>query len=295
MRIVLAGGGGFIGSHLIPYFEQQGHEVVALSRKPDSPHFWNPEAGVLDTSLLEGSTVVINLCGENVFGRWTEQKKVKIRESRIGTTHLLCESISRLKQLPALYIGASAIGYYGNRDEEILIESSWPGNDFLAEVCKQWEGATHPLVGTTVRTVIARLGIVLGKEGGVLKHIEKAFRMGMGGVLGSGKQMMSWIAIDDICHAMHHVIHHQELSGAVNFVAPEAVTNTVFTQTIGKILHRPTLVPIPKFALSMLFGEGSETFLASTHAYPQRLLESGYPFIYPTLEEPLKKYLIHNC
>lgn len=271
MRIVIAGSSGFIGSHLVSFFEQRGHELILLSRKPTAAHYWNPEAHELDPSILEGAEVVINLCGENVYGRWNQKKMEKIRGSRIDAAQLLCSTLLSLKVAPKLYIGASAIGYYGERKEEILSETSGPGKDFLAEVCKDWEGITDSLAPKKVRVILARFGIVLGRDGGALQHMEKAFRMGMGGVLGSGKQMMSWIAIDDLCSAIQHVIDHEELAGPVNFVAPTALSNLEFTQTIGKVLNRPTVVPIPKFALTMLFGEGAEMFLSSIHAYPQRL------------------------
>jgi uncharacterized protein len=296
MKIVIAGSSGFIGSHLAAYFEKQGHELILLSRKPTSGQMqcWNPEANQLDPTILEGAHVVINLCGENIFGRWNQKKMEQIRKSRLDSTRLLCDTLLGLKKLPELYIGASAIGYYGDRKDEVLVESSPPGHDFLAEVCRSWEQIPEILAPKKVRVVLARLGIVLGEEGGALKHMKKAFQMGMGGILGSGKQMMSWIAIDDVCSAMQHVISHTELAGPINFVAPKAVSNLTFTQTLGKLLHRPSAFFVPKFALSLFFGEGAEMFLASADVSPQRLLDSGYPFQYPELELALKKYLSIN-
>lgn len=277
MKIAITGGTGFIGTHLVSYLEKKGHELRLLSRQ-------------LETAPLEGTDLVINLAGETIFGRWSEGKKERIRSSRIETTHSLCNFLLNLKNPPPLYIGASAMGYYGDRKEETLTEESSPGNDFMAQVCVEWEGAAAPLVNKNIRTLFTRFGIVLG-DGGALKYMEKSFRMGMGGYLGDGKQLMSWIAVDDLSAAIEHLIHHQEISGPVNFAAPEAVTNQEFAQTLGKLLHRPTFA-IPKFALSMLFGEGAEIFLSSTHIYPKRLLDSGFQFHYPTLEQALKKYLL---
>ena len=293
MKIAIAGGSGFVGSHLASYFEKQGHELILLSRNPTHPHmhYWNPEANQMESSILENVEVVINLSGETVFGRWSGKKMERIKSSRLISTHFLCNALLNLKRLPKLYIGASATGYYGDRENEILVESSTPGKDFLSEVCTAWEKIPDSLTHKKVRVILARFGIVLGSEGGALKYIEKAFNTGMGGVLGSGGQMMSWIAIDDLCGAMEHVILHDELVGPVNFVSPQAVTNMQFTHLIGKLLHRPTVVSVPKFALNMLFGEGAQVFLSSTHAQPKCLLESGYIFQVPELEGALKKYL----
>lgn len=292
MKIVIAGSNGFIGSHLAAYFEERGYDLVLLSRKPTGPygHYWNPEKNQIEPSLLEGADVVINLSGENILGRWSEKKKELIRESRYLSSQLLCKTILGLSMPPSLYIGASAVGYYGDRGVEIMTESSSPGEGFLAEVCCYCEKIPDMLSTKAIRVVFARFGIVLG-DGGALKHIEKAFRMGMGGVLGSGKQIMSWIAIDDLGSAIDHVIQQLEIAGPVNFTAPGALTNQEFTRIIGKLLNRPTLVPIPKFALSMLFGEGAEMFLSSIDAKPQKLLASGYVFKYSLLEEAMKRYL----
>ena len=186
------------------------------------------------------------------------------------------------------------MGYYGDRGEEIVTEKSPPGYDFLAKVCVEWEAATQVLSTTQVRVVLTRFGMILGTDGGALKQMIKAFHMGMGGMLGSGKQIMSWMAIDDVCAAIDHVIAHEELKGPVNFVTAEAVSNQTFTQTLGRVLNKPTLVPVPKFALTMMFGEGADLLLASTHVKPERLLESGYHFLYPDLEQALKKYLLTN-
>jgi uncharacterized protein len=295
MRIVIAGCTGFIGSHLVSYFDRRGDELILLSRNPKDSrmHLWNPDQNQLDPTLLEGADVVINLCGENIFGRWTKNKMERIESSRLIAAQLLSNTIFTLKILPKLYIGASACGYYGDRKDEILDESSSPGSDFLAELCKKWESIHETITQKKIRVISARFGMVLG-DGGALKQIEKAFRMGMGGVLGSGKQMMSWIAIDDLTQAIQHIIDHHDLSGPINFVAPQAISNRQFAETLGRLLNRPAAVPIPKFALSMIFGEGADIFLSSAHVKPVRLSASGYHFRYPELELALRKYLLVN-
>jgi uncharacterized protein (TIGR01777 family) len=292
MKIVITAASGFIGSHLSQYFAKLGHELVLLSRRPTGPsgHYWDPEKKQLDASLLEGADCVINLAGENILGRWSEQKKQRIRESRYISTQFLCDTILNLKNPPKLYIGASAVGYYGDKGKEMVDETAPPGEGFLPEVCTYWERIPQNLSTKGIRIVLTRFGIVLGEEG-ALKQIAKAFRAGMGGVLGNGQQMMSWIAIDDLCEGMNHLIQRGEIRGPVNFTAPEMLSNQEFTKIIGKLLNRPTMVPIPKFALTMFFGEGVEMFLTSIAAKPQKLLDSGYRFLYPTIEGALKKYL----
>ncbi len=293
MKIVITGSTGFLGTHLASYFAAEGHTLVLLSRNPNQPHahHWNPEKREIDPSVLEGSDVVINLNGESILGRWTPKKMEQIRDSRIQATQFLCDTLLSLSALPKLYIGASAIGFYGDRPNEVLDESSPSGSGFLAEVCRLWEAIPSALATKGVRVVLTRFGIVLG-EGGALKQMTKAFRVGMGGALGSGEQIMSWIAIDDVCRAMSHIMTHPELEGPVNLVAPQSVSNLIFTQTLGKVLHRPAMVPVPKFALNMLFGPGAEIFLSSTDVRPRRLTGSGFSFQLSDLEDALKKYLI---
>ena len=215
----------------------------------------------------------------------------QIRISRIQSTQFLCDTLQTLTTVPKVYLGASAIGYYGDRPHEVLDESSPAGKGFLPDVCQLWEAIPTALSAKGVRVCKMRFGIVLG-QGGALKQMEKAFRSGMGGVLGSGEQMMSWIAIDDVCRAMSHLIEHAEIVGPVNCVAPHPISNLLFTQTLGKVLHRPTLVPIPKFVLTMLFGAGADTLLSSADVRPRQLLETGFIFQLSHLEEALQKYLI---
>ncbi len=292
MRIVITGSSGFIGSKLATFFKNRGDELVLLSRHPkEEEHFWDPESKQIDASLLKGADVVINLAGESILGRWNQQKMEKIRTSRFTATQFLCDTLQSLDQLPSVFINASAIGYYGDRGEELLTEKSASGHGYLAEVCREWEKIPSNLTQKGVRVVLARFGLVLGEEGGALKLMEKPFKMGMGGALGKGTQIMSWIAIDDLIEAIAFVIQNPSLVGPVNFTAPGAVSNLEFTKQFAALLHRPAPMPIPKFALSMLFGSGAEVFLASAHVQPDCLLKAGFSFQYPDLEGALKKYL----
>ncbi|MCH9628026.1 MAG: Epimerase family protein [Chlamydiales bacterium] len=292
MKIVITGSSGFIGSRLATFFEERGDELVLFSRHPkEGEHFWDPESKQIDPSLLEGVDIVINLAGESILGRWNQQKMEKIRTSRLTSTQFLCDSLQSLDALPSVFINASAIGYYGDRGDEILTEKSGSGQGYLAEVCREWEKIPSGLAQKGVRVVFARFGLVLGKGEGALKLMEKPFKMGMGGSLGKGTQIMSWIAIDDLVEGIAFVIENSAVVGPVNFTAPGAVSNLEFTKQFAALLHRPAPMPIPKFALSMLFGSGAEVFLASTHVRPECLLEKGFRFHYPELEEALKKYL----
>ncbi len=290
MKIVIAGASGFVGSHLTEHFKE--HELVLLSTKSrEGFTHWNPEDKRVDLSSLEGCDVVINLAGESLIGRWSKEKMKQIEKSRIEATQFLAESLLRLQKLPALLINASAIGYYGDRGEEVLTETSGVGSGFLSEVCENWEALTAGVASRGVRVVLARFGLILGSDGGLLKQMEKPFKMGMGGYLGSGEQMMSWMAIDDLLSAMDLLIHDDSISGAVNFVAPGAVSNREFTHLLAKALGKSASLPIPKIALKMLFGEATQMFLASVHVHPEKLLAKNFQFECSTLEEALKKYL----
>lgn len=292
MKIVLTGSSGFIGSRLTTFLKEQGHTLVLLSRHPkEGEQFWDPEAKQIDPGALKDVDVVINLAGESILGRWNQEKMKKIRNSRFVSTQFLCDSLLAQQTLPRLYLNASAIGYYGDRGDEILTEESHSGHGYLAEVCREWEKIPSPLIEKGVRVVLMRFGLVLGEKGGALKLMVKPFKMGMGGTLGKGTQMMSWIAIDDVLSAIAYVMQHEELSGPINFVAPESISNLSFTKTLARLLHKPAPLPLPKFIISMAFGSGAEVFLSSTHVHPEKLLKSGFQFQYPHLEEALKKYL----
>lgn len=295
MKIVITGSTGFIGSHLVSHFKNKGHELILLSRSPkEGEHFWDPKAKQIDPSILAGVDIVINLAGESIMGRWNQKKMEQIRQSRLDATQYLCDSLISANTLPRLFFNASAMGYYGDRGQEVLTEESRSGHGFLAEVCRMWESIPAPLTQKGVRVVFMRFGLVLGDNGGALKLMEKPFRMGMGGYLGKGDQIMSWIAIDDVIAAIDYIIDHEEIAGPVNFTAPGALSNLEFTKIFARLLGKPAPLPVPKFALSMIFGSGADVFLSSIHSHPECLLKNGFQFQYPNLEECLKKYLRLN-
>ena len=253
---------------------------------------WDPLAGRLDTNSLEGIEAAVHLAGESIAERWYSEKKARIRESRVQSTRLLSEALASLKQRPAVLVCASAIGYYGDRGELALPEDGGPGQGFLSEVCQEWEAATQPAAQAGIRVVSLRIGIVLSAAGGALKQMLLPFRLGLGGKLGSGKQYMSWIALDDLVGAIRHILLTPTLQGPVNGVAPHPVTNLEFTRTLGKVLSRPTVMPVPAFVVRLTFGEmGEQLLLASTRVVPQQLIASGYTFRYPDLEGALQHAL----
>ena len=298
MKVLISGSTGLIGSALVSLLTNERHDVVRLVRsapKSDgSEVHWDPESGRIDNAGLEGMDAVVHLAGENIgAGRWTRDRKARIFDSRVKGTRLLCESLANLAQPPKVLVSASAIGYYGDRDEEILNEASISGFGFLAEVCIEWEIATEPLAQTEIRVVNLRMGIVLSLDGGPLEKMLPPFKMGVGGILGNGRQYMSWIALDDAVGGIHHALVTDSLQGPVNNVAPHPVTNREFTKTLGRVLRRPTLFPLPSFGLRLMFGEemANELFLSSTRVEPVRLLETGYTFQYPELESGLRHVL----
>ena len=298
MKVLISGSTGLIGSALVSLLTNERHDVVRLVRsapKSDgSEVHWDPESGRIDNAGLEGMDAVVHLAGENIgSGRWTRDKKARIFDSRVKGTRLLCESLANLAQPPKVLVSASAIGYYGDRDEEILNEGSISGFGFLAEVCIEWEIATEPVAQTEIRVVNLRMGIVLSLEGGPLEKMLPPFKMGVGGILGNGRQYMSWISLDDAVGGIHHALVTDSLQGPVNNVAPHPVTNREFTKTLGRVLRRPTLFPLPSFGLRLMFGEemANELFLSSTRVEPTRLLETGYTFRYPELESALRHVL----
>jgi uncharacterized protein (TIGR01777 family) len=254
---------------------------------------WQPETGSIATPGLEGLDAVVHLAGENIAaGRWTAEKKASIRDSRVQGTHLLCDALAQLVNPPKVLVSASAIGYYGDRGAEVLREDSRPGRDFLADVCRAWEAATAPAAQRGIRVVNLRFGIVLSAAGGALAKMLLPFKLGAGGIIGSGQQYMSWIALDDVVGAIHHTLITDTLHGPVNAVAPNPVTNAVFTKTLGRVLWRPTLFPLPAFVARAAFGEMADALLlASTRVEPARLKDTHYAFRYPELEGALRHVL----
>jgi len=296
----MTGATGLIGSALIPVLKAEGHEVSRLVRRKAreaSDIVWDPAAGTINLTAIEGFDAVIHLAGESIAaGRWTAARKEKILRSRSDGTRLLAEAVTRLQQPPRVLVSASAIGYYGNRGSETLAETSAPGTGFLSEVCRAWEAATQPATDKGIRVVNVRTGIVLSTRGGALRKMLLPFWFGVGGKLGDGQQYMSWISITDLCRTFAHAVRTESLRGPTNAVAPAAVTNAVFTKALGAALHRPTVLPMPAFAVRMLFGEmGEELLLASTRVIPARLLASGFFFkdreIGPTLARIVKEKL----
>lgn len=296
MKVLISGSHGLVGSTLIKSLESDGHEVVRLVRHPPtgaSEIEWSPQRYSIALARLEGFDAVIHLAGESIAeGRWNEEKKRRIRESRVKGTRLLSDSLANIKHPPKSFLCASAIGYYGNRGDEILTESSPPGDDFLAEVCVEWEKASEEAVQKGIRTVNLRFGIILDSKGGALAKMLPPFRMGVGGKIGTGRQWMSWIALDDVVGAIKRALTNETLSGPVNFVAPNPVTNREFTKTLGKVLSRPTLFSIPAFGARLAFGEMADALLLSSQRVePERLKKAGYQFRYSELKGALRHVL----
>ena len=297
MKILVTGASGLVGSALIPYLTAKGHEVLRLVRSAPRAEAaeirWDTEKGIETPARLEGLDAVVHLAGENISeGRWTDEKKARIRDSRVKGTRTLSEALARLDDPPKILISASAIGFYGDRGEEVLNEQSAAGDDFLAEVCREWELATRPAATKGTRVVNLRFGVILSREGGALAKMLTPFKLGVGGRVGSGEQYMSWITLDDVVGAIYFALTNEALHGPVNIVAPQPVTNEQFTKTLGHVLSRPTLFPAPAFALRLAFGEMADALLLSSmRVEPLRLKESGYVFQYPELEGALRHVL----
>lgn len=289
MKVLITGASGLIGTALQESFNDNGFEMLLASRKEpkDATHIqWDMETGFSDAEKLEGIDAVVHLAGENVSGlRWTEDKKKAIRDSRVLGTRNIVDAISKLKSKPTVFVSSSAIGFYGERGDDEVTESSAAGDNFLAGVCREWEAESRRAEDAGIRTVLLRTGIVLSKDGGALGTMLLPFKLGVGGVVGSGKQWMSWISLDDHVSAINFAIENENMRGAVNSVAPNPVTNEEFTKTLGEVLYRPTFLPLPEFVVSMAFGEmGDALLLASTKVIPKRLTDAGFDFKYPGLK-----------
>jgi len=294
MKVLVSGSSGLIGSALVRKLEDQGHVVGRLVRRePKSEHevCWDPARLEIDREGLEGWGAVVHLAGENIAsGRWTAARKKRIRESRVLGTGLLSDALAGLPEPPTTFVCASAIGFYGNRGEEVLTEESPQGRGFLASTCLAWEAAAQPARQAGIRVVQPRIGVVLSPDGGALKKMLLPFRLGLGGRLGSGKQWLSWISLPDMIGVLMRALEDDNMSGAYNAVAPNPVTNAEFTRTLGKVLGRPTMFPVPQFALRLMLGTemAQELLLASAHIEPTRLKAHHHEFSHPDLETALR-------
>jgi uncharacterized protein len=294
--VAVTGAGGLVGSALVSSLRASGHRVIPLVRRApragEDALGWDPSSGSI-TPAAPALDAVIHLAGESIMGlRWTAAKKQHIRESRTTATRLLVQTLVRLPKPPAVLISASAIGYYGTRGDEVLTEDSRPGTGFLADVAREWEAATAAAIAHGVRVVNPRIGVVLSTRGGALAKMLTPFRLGVGGVVGGGTQWMSWIALEDVIGAIQHALATEALRGPVNAVAPGPVTNADFTRTLGRVLGRPALVPLPAFAARLAMGEMADALLlASQRVVPARLQASGYAFRHPSLEDALRSEL----
>lgn len=295
-RVLVTGSSGLVGSALVPQLQLAGHDVFRLVRRPvQSPNeiFWNPDTGEIDRAALEGFEAVVHLAGYGIAERrWNDEVKALIRNSRVKSTQLLSSTLASLSVKPRVLVSASAVGYYGSRGQEELTEESPPGNDFLAQVCQEWEAATQPAAQAGIRVVCCRLGVVLSDRGGALAKMRLPFLLCLGGRIGRGDQYWSWIHIGDVVRALLFVLEHDTLNGPVNFTSSQPVTNAEFTRTLGRVLSRPTIFPMPAFAARLVFGEMADAlFLSSARVLPKKLLEQGFTFQYPDLESALRHLL----
>ncbi len=298
MDVLVSGSTGLIGTALVSGLRVNGHSVRRLVRGPATGRdvSWDIGAGTLDPHALEGIDAVVHLAGEGIGERrWTDEQKQRIRDSRVRGTSVLAAAVASREHKPRVFVSASAIGYYGNRGDELLTEKSPAGDDFLAGVCRAWEAETQPAVDAGVRTVKVRTGIVLAEEAGVLPRLLLPFKLGIGGKQGSGKQWMSWITIDDEIAAIRAVIDDERFRGPINLTAPNPVTNHEFAQTLGRVLHRPAILPTPMLPLKLRFGpELVETLLlASQRVQPAELEANGFGFQFPVLEPALEAIIRH--
>ena len=297
MRVLVSGSRGLIGSALIPQLERVGHTVVRLMRPGTSARAsdvtWDPDRSSIDRTALEGVDGVVHLAGEPILGRWTAAKKQRITASRVEGTALMAAALASLTRRPRVLVCASASGYYGDRGEELLSEESAPGRGFLADVCRAWEAAAAPARAAGIRVVHVRTGLALSAHGGLLGPLLLPFRLGLGGPIGRGRQYWSWIAIDDVVDAFRFALETNGLGGAVNAAAPNPVTNAEFSRTLGRVLRRPALLPVPPFVLRLIFGRAAadEALLTGARLVPTRLLASGFRFRYPELDTALRHVL----
>lgn len=296
LRVAVTGSTGLIGSALVPALRAAGHPVVRVVRSRPAPGSgdvaWDPARGEIDAAGLEGVGAVVHLAGENVGKPWTAEQKARIRGSREQGTRTLARALAGLRAPPRVLVSASAIGYYGDRGDETLDETASSGGGFLAEVCRVWEAEAQPARDRGIRVVHPRIGVVLSREGGALDRMLLPFRIGVGGRVGSGRQWMSWVALDDVVEAIRFALGRDTLEGPVNVTAPTPVSNEEFTRVLGRVLGRPAVLAVPAFALRLALGQmAEETVLVSQRAVPTRLTRSGFRFRYPELEGALRAVL----
>ncbi|MFA9430044.1 TIGR01777 family oxidoreductase [Egicoccus sp. AB-alg2] len=296
MRIAITGATGLIGQTLTDELRADGHQVVRVTRSRAHAGaddvVWDPAAGTIDAARLEGLDGVVHLAGEPIgAARWSEDTKRRIRDSRVQGTDLLARTLAGLDRPPAVLVSGSAVGYYGDRGDEILTEDAAPGDDFLARVCVAWEAAADPARAAGIRVVHPRTGVVIAADGPLIDKIELPFKLGIGGKVGSGRQYVPWISLTDHVRALRFLLE-RELAGPVNLTGPEPVTNAELTRALGEVMHRPTVLPIPTFAVTALYGEMGRTLASvSQRARPARLLEAGFTFVHGDLRSALRAAL----
>jgi uncharacterized protein (TIGR01777 family) len=292
--VAIAGASGFLGTAFARHLTEAGHELRRIGRASSRgvDFQWDLNAGRLDPAALDGADVVVNLVGENVAQRWTQEHKRAILTSRLRSTEILAKTMAAVRTPPRVFLSTSAIGIYGSRGSEALDESSAPGRGFLADVVQQWENAATPARDAGVRLVYPRLGLVMHPDGGVLAKLLPLFNVGGGGKIGRGDQWMSWIGMHDLVRALVFLMETEAITGPVNVTAPNPATNAQFSHTLGEVLHRPALATVPEFAVKLMFGEmGEETLLSGQRVLPRRLLDSRFQFDYPELAAALRREL----
>lgn len=296
MKVIVSGSSGLVGTALIESLRPDGHTIGRLVRSGSAATAdatsrmirWEPPTGSIDLAAMEGADAVVHLAGTSVAGgRWTAARKEALRRSRVDSTRHLVAGLAQLKQKPRVLVSASAIGYYGNRGDEILVETSAPGNDFLAHLCRDWEAEAAKAEREGIRTVMLRFGIILAAHGGALQQMLRPFRLGVGGRLGNGRQWMSWVTLEDVVSLIRYVLDEDSPRGPVNAVTASPVTNAEFTSILAGVLRRPALFPAPRFALRLALGEMTDALLASQRVMPEKLNRIAYAFRHPQLKEAL--------
>lgn len=299
MKILIAGASGLVGSALEPVLRKAGHSVFPLVRLPQvagpGQVAWNPKTGEMDLGAAAGADAVVNLAGATISQRWSEERKRLLRTSRVDSTRALVDAIAKLEPKPGVLVSASAVGYYGNRGDERLDEDSQAGEGFLAKLAADWEAEAMRAEQAGLRTVVLRFGVILSGKGGALAQMIGPFKLGVGGRLGSGQQWMAWVALEDVVGMIRAAIEDERWRGAYNCVAPEQARNEEFTKALGRVLHRPTIFPVPAAALRLLFGEmADEMLLASQRIEPKRVVQTGYSYCYPGLEPALRQAITQS-